>query len=503
MDSVDPWVLALDGSQALPRELVGGKAWSVNHLAALGIPTPPAVTVTIAACRVYLSTGALPEQAWEQLQSALQAIERRSGRTFGGATRPLLLSVRSGAARSMPGMMDTVLNLGINEAVERALARESGDPVFAADTRLRFEADFRHIVLGHPVLGDPVLGDPSGSVPADPLEQLRRAVHAVFDSWHSARARVYRAHHGLSHEAGTAVTVQAMVFGNLDDRSGTGVLFSRNPASGDPLPLGEWLPRAQGEDLVSGRRTPQPIEAMQATLPGPYRELLAFTRRLERDARDVQDVEFTVEAGRLWLLQCRSAKRSARAALRLAVSLCEEGLISKAEAVQRLTPAQVQALREPRLDPDALAGALQLASGTGACPGFARGQAVMDSESAVERGENEDVILVCRTTSPEDIHGMLAARGIVTALGGATSHAAVVSREIGVPCVVGCGEAVLEILKGRRLTVDGQGGRIFDGLVPLAAATRPDDPDLRRFTAWAREDAAASPALLAALQAAS
>jgi pyruvate, orthophosphate dikinase len=489
---VDPWVLPLDGSQELSHELVGGKAWSVNRLAALGIPTPPAAAMTIAACRVYLSTGSLPEHAWEQLLSALQAIERASGRTFGGSTRPLLLSVRSGAARSMPGMMDTVLNLGLNDAVQSALARESGDSGFAADTRRRFEADFLNTVLA----------DPQGSVPADPWQQLRKAVHAVFNSWHSARARVYREHQGLSHEAGTAVTVQAMVFGNLDDRSGTGVIFSRNPASGEPLPMGEWLPRAQGEDIVSGRRTPQPIESMQAVLPGPYRDLLAFTRRLEQDARDVQDVEFTVEAGRLWLLQCRSAKRSARAALRLAVSLCEEGLISKAEAVQRLTPEQVRSLREPRLDPDALAGALQLAAGTAACPGLATGQAVMDSESAVERGEHEDVILVCRTTSPEDIHGMLAARGIVTALGGATSHAAVVSREIGVPCVVGCGEAVLELLKGRRLTVDGQGGRIFDGLVRIAAATPPDDPDLRRFTAWAREQEAAPPSLLAALQAA-
>jgi pyruvate,orthophosphate dikinase len=388
----------------------------------------------------------------------------------------LLVSVRSGAARSMPGMMDTVLNLGMNDAVEAALAKETGDTNFAASTRRRFKHEFRATVLGND----------SREVPSDPLEQLRLAVMAVFDSWNSPRAQTYRQHHGLPHEGGTAVTVQAMVFGNLDDRSGTGVLFSRNPLTGEARPFGEWLLRAQGEDVVSGRHTPEPFERMQTMLPQAYDDLLRAAQVLEADGRDVQDIEFTIESGKLWLLQTRAAKRSARAAARFAVELCEEKLISVDEALERVTADQVRLLLQPQLDPVAIAGASVLARGEPACPGFAHGLVVIDPNVAMERGYDEALILVRDTTSPDDIHGMIAARGIVTATGGATSHAAVVSREIGVPCVVGCGQAALALLAGRSVTVDGAAGKVYDGRVDVIEVREDVDPHLARLTQWAQ-----------------
>jgi pyruvate, orthophosphate dikinase len=472
----DSWVVRLNGSEALARDDVGGKAWSVNRMRALGIRTPPAVVLTIAASRAYQASRSIPDAAWRELLEGLRIIEAEAGRTFGGSSQPLLVSVRSGAARSMPGMMDTVLNLGMNDAVEAALARESGDPVFAAATRTRFEREFRATVLG----------DPAAAVPRDPVEQLRLAVMAVFDSWSSPRAQTYRRHHGLTDEGGTAVTVQAMVFGNLDDRSGTGVLFSRNPLTGERQPFGEWLPRAQGEDVVSGRHTPVPFDRMRDVLPDAYEQLLAACRVLETDGRDVQDIEFTVERGTLWLLQTRAAKRSARAAVRFAMDLCDEGAISVEEALARVTPDQVRSLLQPQLDPAALDGATLLASGEPASPGFAHGAVVIDPDTAMERGDTEDLILVRDTTSPDDIHGMIASRGIVTATGGATSHAAVVSREIGVPCVVGCGSDVLTTLAGRTVTVDGAAGKVYDGRIEVVAVDESNDPALARLTEWAR-----------------
>jgi pyruvate,orthophosphate dikinase len=493
------WVLPLDGSQDLSRELVGGKAWSLNRMRALGIPTPPAAVMTVETCRAYQSRGSLPPGAWDQLLHEIEAIGGATGRRFGGAARPLILSVRSGAARSMPGMMDTILNVGMTEAVERSLAEETGNAAFAADTRERFEHEFRRIVLG----------SATSVVPADPFEQLRLAVLAVLASWNSARARTYREHHGLPHDGGTAVTVQAMVFGNLDHRSGTGVLFSRDPISGERRPFGEWLRRAQGEDVVSGRHTPEPLEQMLVDLPDAHRELLAIAQRLEIDGRDIQDIEFTVESGRLWVLQSRPAKRSARAAVRLAISLSDEGVICVDEALRRVTPEQLRSLLQPQLDTTALSGTTLLARGIPACAGFGSGLVVTDATAAAERGEAEDVILACKTTSPEDIHGMLAARAVITAIGGATSHAAVVSRELGIPCVVGCGEAALATMADRSVTVDGMAGCVYDGRIDVMDKSAADDTDFKRLTDWLRArvpphtvvNIEALPSLLAAVQA--
>jgi pyruvate,orthophosphate dikinase len=467
------WVVQLNGAHELSREHVGGKAWSVNRLRALTIPTPPAVALTIDTCRLYQDTGELPDRVWNELIQEMSALETDTQCRFGATQRPLLVSVRSGSALSMPGMMDTVLNLGWNDAVQAALAHDSGDPAFAADTRRRFETEFRRTVLG----------TPEGVIPVEPLEQLRMAVLAVFGSWNSERAKTYRRHHGLSEQGGTAVTVQAMVFGNMDANSGTGVLFSRNPLTGEPRPFGEWLRQAQGEDIVSGRFTPQPLERMRDILPGPHDQLLEAARRLELDGRDMQDIEFTVQSGRLWILQTRAAKRSPRAAVRLAVDFCEEGMIDVKQALSRVTPDHVRALLAPQLDMSDLAKATLLASGEPACPGFAAGRVVTDADIAADRGDQEALVLVRSATSPEDIHGMIAARGIVTATGGATSHAAVISREIGVPCVVGCGHGVLA-LQGRIVTVDGATGKVYDGRLNVIAADN-SDAQLVKLAEWA------------------
>ena len=283
-------VVAVDGSCTLTPEEIGGKAWGVNRMRSLGLPVPPAFVVTTHACREYYATDrAVHDALWAQIVGHMKRLEEVTGRCFGGVHRPLLVSVRSGAARSMPGMMDTILNLGINAAVEAALAAESGDPRHAADTHRRFVEQYRKVVLG----------GRAGPVPEDPWIQLRTAVAAVFDSWHSPRARVYRGNRGLSDDSGTAVTIQAMVFGNLDGRSGTGVLFSRNPITGDAPPWGEWLTRGQGEDVVSGGHTPKPLDALRDQMPEVHAELMRAAAMLEADARDIQDIEFTVESGRL------------------------------------------------------------------------------------------------------------------------------------------------------------------------------------------------------------
>jgi pyruvate,orthophosphate dikinase len=467
------YVLSLDGTRDLPRSLVGGKAWSINRLHSLGIDVPPAFVITTAAWRRWRVAGKIDEAIWREITAGVAQIEKLLGRRLGAATAPLLLSVRSGAAASMPGMMDTILNLGIDDAVEAALARDTGDPGFAADIHHRFADQFASVA---------VAGKPITSV----FDQLRQAVTSVFASWDSPRAATYRAHHGLSDAAGTAVTVQAMVFGNRDARSGTGVLFSRNPLTGDHRPYGEWLPVAQGEDVVSGRVTPQPIEALRDVLPEVHALLLETAGRLEADAGDVQDIEFTVESGRLWLLQTRNAKRSPAAAVRLAVDLCVEGLIDVDTALARVSPDQVRTLLRPRLDPAAVAAAEVLARGEPACPGFARGIAVDDADEALVRGEDgEAVILVRATTSPDDIHGMIAAQAIVTASGGGTSHAAVVSREIGRPCIVGCGDGVVAALEGREVTVDGGSGTVYAGHLAVVLTDETQDAALSQLSAWA------------------
>jgi pyruvate, orthophosphate dikinase len=482
--AVEP--IHLDGSAELDREAVGGKAWAVNHLRRLGMPVPPAFTLGTDVCRETLRAGALPPDAAGALAAGIRYLESELGRGFGAGERPLFVSVRSGAARSMPGMMDTVLNVGTTPVTLPALAAERGGDV-ADDVASRFAHQFAKVVGVAP--------------PDDVWEQLTAAATAVFQSWRSPRAVTYRAHHGLPDEGGTAVTVQAMVFGNVDDRSGTGVLFTRNPLTGSPAPLGEWLPRAQGEDVVSGRVTPLPLAALAASLPAVHDELLRLAGRLERDGRDVQDVEFTVEAGRLWLLQTRPAKRSPEARLRIATAMHRDGLLTVDEALSRVSAADVAAVLRPRVDPVHAATATVLATGEPACPGIGVGLVAQSADEAEERAdEGEDVVLATATTDPDDVHGMVAAAAIITELGGSTSHAAVVSRELGRPCVVGCGAGSLAGLAGLEVTVDGAAGVVYAGRPPIVpAAAFSDDPDLREIAGWLAADGPA--ALHAALAA--
>jgi pyruvate,orthophosphate dikinase len=439
-------LLLLDGRTGASRDLLGGKAFGIERMVQLGLPVPPAFVLTTSACRQYLESRQLPEPLWHRVRALVADLERATGLRFGDEQAPLLVSVRSGAAVSMPGMMDTVLNLGAAGA--------------------RFEEQFAKVV-GRPA-------------PADPWQQLRLAIGAVFESWHSRRAVAYRREHGIPDEGGTAVTVQAMVFGDLDDHSGTGVLFSRDPVTGAAAPYGEWLARAQGEDVVSGRADARPLAELAAALPDVHRELLAAADLLEQDARDVQDIEFTVEAGRLWLLQTRAAKRSPEASIRHAVRMVAEGLISRQEALDRVTPAQIDAFLRPRVYPPR--DAVVLARGKAAGPGIGVGEVVGDVEEALDRAT--PVVLARPTTDPDDTPAMAVAAAVITEFGGSTSHAAVVCREMAVPCVVGCGEGTLCELAGRTVTVDGFTGTIYAGALPVADAGDGQDPDLAALRAW-------------------
>jgi pyruvate, orthophosphate dikinase len=484
------WMVVPSGAEP-SRDLVGGKAWSLWRMRSLGLRVPPAFTVTTEACAAYLASGGLPDGLVDELAAGIRGLESSLGRTFGGE-RPLLVSVRSGAAVSMPGMMDTILDLGITDSVEAALAVETGDPAFAAEVHRRFTGFYGRLVLGcteelddlpdTAAVRAAVLADTGTSVPADPWEQLRSAVAAVFESSRSRRAVAYRKHYGIPEDLGTAVTVQAMVFGNLDDASGTGVLFTRNPVSGAKEPYGEYLPRGQGEDVVSGRVTPQPLSELASRAPAVHAELLAAAECLDREGRDAQDIEFTVQRGELFLLQSRPAKRTARAAVRIAVALVDDGVLTPAEAVRRVTADQVRALLRPELT--SADGASLLASGTAASPGVATGTAVATPEEATA-----GTILVRRATSPDDVHGMIAAAGVVTEQGGATSHAAVVSRALDTPCVVGCGAGTVEALLGRTITVDATSGRVYAGELPVSSASETGDADLARLCEWATAEA--------------
>ncbi len=461
-------VVVLDGSVVPDREEIGNKAHSLATMHRLGMPVPPAFVLTTSVGK--RCAGGLPDDVWADVLAALAHLEAATGRRFG---EELLVSVRSGAAQSMPGMMDTILNLGITDAVEATLAAASGDAAFARDTHRRFRESYARLV--------------GQDAPADPHEQLRAAICTVFASWGSPRAVAYRNHQRMSHDGGTAVTVQAMVYGNLDDRSGTGVLFTRDPQRGDTAPMGEFLPRGQGEDVVSGEVDPLDLADLAERLPEVHAALLDAGRALERHTRDVQDIEFTVERGRLYLLQTRVAKRSARAALKLTVDFVDEGVLTPAEALARIRPDHVATVLRPVLEPEARATATVLARGEPACPGIGSGRAVADPDEAAFAGDDEDVVLVRHATSPEDVHGMIAARAVCTEVGGRTSHAAVVSRELGCPAVVGCGEGMLAAVEGRTVTVDGTAGEILDGIVPVRTPEPSEVPALARLVAWAKE----------------
>jgi pyruvate,orthophosphate dikinase len=506
------------------RELLGGKGTGLAEMTELGLPVPAGFTITTDACRAYMATRELPAGLEEEVAAHVAALERRSGKRFGDPADPLLVSVRSGAAISMPGMMDSILNLGLDDHAVEGLAASTGNPRFAYDSyrRLiqmfgevvdgidphRFEAALKALKRERGAESDTDLSaedlcalvegyraiyreERGGDFPASATEQLLRAVRAVFDSWDTPRARVYRRANGISDAIGTAVNVVQMVFGNKGDRSGTGVAFTRNPATGERELYGEFLADAQGEDVVAGIRTPLPVESMAQVMPEAYAQLLAALLRLEERYRDVQDVEFTVEDGVLYILQTRSAKRTAAAALRIAVDMVDEGALSREEAIVRIDPRSLDQLLHPRIDPAAEASAV--AKGLNASPGAASGAIVFDADSAVERAKSGPVILVREETTPDDIHGMIAAQGILTAHGGMTSHAAVVARGMGKPCVAGCeglsiAEGVVrlpgvELHEGDVITIDGGSGKVYVGALELVAPQL--NEDFETLLSWA------------------
>ena len=494
------------------RELLGGKGIGLAEMTALGVPVPAGFTITTDACRAYMAGGGdLPDGLDAEVAEHIASLEGKAGKRFGDPDDPLLVSVRSGAAVSMPGMMDTILNLGLNDEAVAGLAKTTGNERFAYDSyrRLiqmfgevvdgveghRFEQSLTDMKAARGVKQDVELtaadlaelietfkstyaAETGGPFPQDARAQLEKAVRAVFESWDSPRAQVYRRTYEIADDLGTAVNVVQMVFGNKGDGSGTGVCFTRDPSTGESRLYGEFLQNAQGEDVVAGIRTPEPIERMNELLPEAYAQLLETIRRLEEHYRDVQDIEFTVEEGNLFLLQTRTAKRTAAATLRAAVEMVEEGLISKEEAVARIDPAQLDQLLHPMID--TAADFEVVAKGLNASPGAASGAIVFDADTAEARGKaGESVILVRWETTPDDFHGMVQAAGILTAHGGLTSHAAVVARGMGTPCITGCEALHVDVRaktariaghqlqEGDTITIDGGTGEVIIGSVPL------------------------------------
>ncbi|HBY95955.1 MAG TPA: pyruvate, phosphate dikinase, partial [Chloroflexi bacterium] len=511
--------------------LLGGKGAGVAEMTRAGLPVPPGFIITTEACNAYYAYDKhFPEGMWTQAREALQQVEAKVGKGFGNAATPLLVSVRSGAPISMPGMMDTVLNLGLNEETLQGLATQTGDLRFALDAYRRFISMFGQIVMGVPrekferVL-DRSKAQTSGGrdtdltpeqlreiiaaykriifaeqrghdFPEDPYEQLRMAIAAVFDSWMGRRAVDYRRVNRIPDDLGTAVTVQAMVFGNMGWDSGTGVAFTRNPSTGEKALYGEYLLNAQGEDVVAGIRTPKPISELREELPTVYEQFVTITERLERHYRDMQDLEFTIERGTLWMLQTRTGKRTGAAAVKVAVDMVREGLIDRATAVRRVTPEQLDQLLHPTVDPQA--DAVVLANGLPASPGAAQGTVIFSPDEAEELARTgTKVILVRQETSPDDFHGMVAAQAILTARGGMTSHAAVVARGMGKPCVTGADALVIDynqqqfnvngtvVPKGEWITVDGSTGRVLLGQVPTVQPTL--GSDFHELIGWADE----------------
>ncbi len=525
-----------DGS-GKDKALLGGKGAGLAEMTRLGLPVPPGFTVSTAACSWFFQHGeAWPEDLQLQIDAALSALEASTGKKLGDSENPLLVSVRSGAAVSMPGMMDTILNLGLNDETVLALAARSGDARFAWDSYRRFITMFGDVVLGihytrfAKAEEEICAGKPAGDLapealkaltarlievvrefghtfPQDPREQLRLSIDAVFRSYNSHRARYYRKHQGIPDDAGTAVNVQAMVFGNMGEGSGTGVGFTRNPKSGASGLFGEWLPNAQGEDVVAGIRTPNPVNqassrevstgTLDAAMPAVYAELVRLQALLEAHYRDMQDIEFTIERGKLYLLQTRTGKRSAQAAVQIVVDLVSEGLITREEALKRVDPPSLELVLRPVVSPDAKRKVI--AKGLDASPGAACGRVVFDSVDCQTYFEqNEPTVLVRLETSPEDIQGMTVALGVLTARGGQTSHAAVVARGMGKPCVVGCSDIQVDyqralfyagdsvVRKGDWITIDGGTGEVMLGKVEMLAP-QSDSGSMATLLSWADE----------------
>jgi len=532
------WVYLFQEGNKDMRDLLGGKGANLSEMTNAGLPVPPGFIVTTEACNAYFDAGKqLPEGLWDQVLKAIKEVEKQAGKKLGNPANPLLVSCRSGARVSMPGMMDTVLNIGLNADTLRGLAELTGNERFAWDAYRRLIQMFGNIVkdvdrhafehildeykaktaggkdtdLTADMLKDLVkdfkalykkeLGE---DFPDDPYEQMRQAIAAVFDSWFGAPATSYRNAEGLAHDWGTAVNVVTMVFGNMGEGSGTGVAFTRDPSTGENKLYGEYLLDAQGEDVVAGIRTPHPIDDMAKEMPEQYKEFLKICGLLENHYRDTQDVEFTVERGKLWMLQTRTGKRTAEAAVKIAVDMVNEGLITKKEAMMRITPAQVDRFLHPHFDPEAKKKAEAkgdlLAVGLNASPGAAAGIVVFDADTAEERGTaGEPVILVRPETNPEDVHGMVQSQGILTQHGGMTSHAAVVARGWGKPCIAGC-EAIHIDLASRSFTVnnrtvkegdlvsiDGSTGEVFAGRIATKPPSFEEEKDLITLLGWADE----------------
>jgi pyruvate, orthophosphate dikinase len=521
------WVYLFEEGSGEDKSLLGGKGAGLCEMTRAGLPVPPGLIVTTEACNAFFENEkSFPEGLWEQVKEALKRIEEKVGKKFGDPQNPLLVSVRSGAAFSMPGMMDTVLNLGLNEETVQGLAAQTGDLRFALDAYRRFASLFGEIVMGvahekfervmdrfkaqtsggrdtdlkpdhlREIIAaeKQIIGSEQHAIPEDPYEQLRVAIAAVFNSWMGRRAVDYRRVNRIPDSLGTAVNVQAMVFGNMGENSGTGVAFTRNPSTGKKELYGEYLLKAQGEDVVAGIRTPNPISQLKKELPKVYDEFAAIAGLLEKHYRDMQDCEFTIERGKLWMLQTRTGKRSGGAAVRIAVEMVSERLIDRATAVQRVTPEQLDQLLHPTVDPKTKAHVL--ATGLPASPGAAQGQVVFSPDEAEELArEGMMVVLVRQETSPDDFHGMVAAQAIVTARGGMTSHAAVVARGMGKTCVSGANSIQIDysqqqfsvegtvVTKGDWITVDGSTGRVFLGQVPTV---QPElGPEFHELMLWA------------------
>jgi len=532
------WVYLFREGNATMRDLLGGKGAGCAEMTNAGLPVPPGFTITTAACNAFYDNGRqLPPGAWEQTQEALRDVEQHTGKTFGDRANPLLVSVRSGARFSMPGMMDTVLNLGLNDDVTAGLAALTGNERFARDAYRRFIQLFGKIVLGvdgevfeHALdtikqekgaKGDTdldaaalqevvarfkaIVRERTGEdFPTDPYEQLRRAIMAVFLSWNGRRAIDYRRRNRIADSLGTAVNVQTMVFGNMGADSGTGVAFTRNPSTGEKRLYGEFLMNAQGEDVVAGIRTPEPISALDQRAPAVYKEFADIADRMERHYKDVQDLEFTIERGTLYMLQTRSAKRTGPAWVKTSVDMVREGVIDEDEAVKRVPAADIVQLLLPRFDQQekdrAQSAGQLLTTGLNASPGAATGKAVFTADRSEEWAKaGQAVVLVRPETSPEDYHGMIVAKGILTARGGATSHAAVVARGAGLPCVAGAGDLVIDPEKGEMrvgstvvregddVSIDGATGEVFAGHLNTYDPSFNDETDLQTLLGWADE----------------
>ncbi len=495
------------------RDLLGGKGANLHEMTRIGVPVPPGFTISTEACVYYFKENKLPEGLKEQVEEALKLLEKRTGKKFGDPENPLLVSVRSGARVSMPGMMDTILNLGLNDETVKGLAKKTGDERFAYDSYRRFIQMFSDVVLGierkkfeevierkkkeRGVKTDPeltaddwkevieefkkIVKEEKGiDFPQDPYDQLWKAITAVFASWNNKRAIEYRRIYKIPDDWGTACNVQTMVFGNMGDDSGTGVAFSRNPSTGEKEVFGEFLFNAQGEDVVAGIRTPLPLSELKTRSPEIYNQLVEIFEKLERHYKDMQDMEFTVEKGKVYFLQTRTGKRTPKAAVKIAVDMVKEGIIDEKTAVSRVSPDDLEKLLHPQISPEFEKKNSAIAKGLPASPGAAVGRIYFTADDAMKRAEEgEPVVLVRIETSPDDIHGMARAKGILTARGGMTSHAAVVARGMGKPCVVGCEELhideekkIMEVngkvfKEGDFLSIDGNTGKVYEGKAEL------------------------------------